>query len=189
MDPDKAALLERIERVEKALQLEQEEKAALQAKLDLVTKETADSDSKEINNGQSVTIVSQRDRKLRKFGEHSDEVVRFYCEPCETCICVLCTFNEHKDHEITQFGDAVVKYKATKNLEFWFGQTKLPGNRERVISSQALQFVDRSLVNSRFNIDRGSGIQFRSHHKLGNQFMVNLAGSWSNHCRYCDRFR
>ncbi len=43
--------------------------------------------------------------------EHQDEVVRFYCEPCETCICVLCTFNEHKDHEITQFADAVVKYK------------------------------------------------------------------------------
>ena len=43
--------------------------------------------------------------------EHQDEVVRFYCEPCETCICVLCTFNEHKDHEITQFGEAVVKYK------------------------------------------------------------------------------
>ena len=45
--------------------------------------------------------------------EHSDEVVRFYCEPCEACICVLCTFNEHKDHEITQFSDAVVKYKET----------------------------------------------------------------------------
>ena len=43
--------------------------------------------------------------------EHSDEVVRFYCEPCETCICVLCTFNEHKDHEITQFSEAVSKYK------------------------------------------------------------------------------
>lgn len=42
---------------------------------------------------------------------HQDEVVRFYCEPCETCICVLCTFNEHKDHEITQFGEAVTKYK------------------------------------------------------------------------------
>ena len=42
---------------------------------------------------------------------HEDEVVRFYCEPCETCICVLCTFNEHKDHEITQFGEAVEKYK------------------------------------------------------------------------------
>ena len=39
------------------------------------------------------------------------QVVRFYCEPCETCICVLCTFNEHKDHEISQFGEAVMKYK------------------------------------------------------------------------------
>lgn len=43
--------------------------------------------------------------------EHAEEVVRFYCEPCETCICVLCTFNEHKDHEITQFKEAVCKYK------------------------------------------------------------------------------
>ncbi|XP_060572078.1 E3 ubiquitin-protein ligase TRIM56-like isoform X4 [Ruditapes philippinarum] len=43
--------------------------------------------------------------------EHKEEAVRFYCEPCETCICVLCTFNEHKDHEITSFTDAVVKYK------------------------------------------------------------------------------
>ncbi|XP_052219528.1 E3 ubiquitin-protein ligase TRIM56-like isoform X3 [Dreissena polymorpha] len=43
--------------------------------------------------------------------EHKDEAVRFYCEPCDACICVLCTFNEHKDHEITSFTDAVVKYK------------------------------------------------------------------------------
>ena len=43
--------------------------------------------------------------------EHADEVVRFYCEPCETCICVICTFNQHKDHEITQFKEAVSKYK------------------------------------------------------------------------------
>ncbi|XP_033747595.1 tripartite motif-containing protein 2-like isoform X2 [Pecten maximus] len=43
--------------------------------------------------------------------EHQEEVVRFYCEPCEACICVLCTFNEHKDHEISQFSDAVEKYK------------------------------------------------------------------------------
>ncbi|GFR62588.1 E3 ubiquitin-protein ligase TRIM56-like isoform X1, partial [Elysia marginata] len=45
--------------------------------------------------------------------EHEDEVVRFYCEPCQTCICVLCTFTEHKDHEISQFNDAVNKYKKT----------------------------------------------------------------------------
>ncbi|MFK7952147.1 MAG: FmdC precursor, partial [Ekhidna sp.] len=48
----------------------------------------------------------------------------------------------------------------------WWGQTKLPGNRERVISSQKLQFVDRSLVNSRFTLDRDKGIQL--HHKSSN---------------------
>lgn len=55
--------------------------------------------------------------------------------------------------------DAVLKYNFAPNWTLWFGQTKLPGNRERVISSQALQFVDRSNVNSRFNIDRDAGIQ------------------------------
>jgi phosphate-selective porin OprO/OprP len=57
--------------------------------------------------------------------------------------------------------DAVGKWSFARNFELWFGQTKLPGNRERVISSQALQFVDRSLVNSKYNIDRDSGLQLR----------------------------
>ena len=57
--------------------------------------------------------------------------------------------------------DAVFKWKPSKHFEFWAGQTKLPGNRERVISSQKLQFVDRTLVNSYFNIDRDLGIHFR----------------------------
>ncbi|MBO3699448.1 porin [Roseivirga sp. E12] len=63
--------------------------------------------------------------------------------------------------------DAVVKWQATKHWSFWFGQTKLPGNRERVISSQKLQFVDRSLLNSRLNIDRDIGVQVRHDNKVG----------------------
>lgn len=55
--------------------------------------------------------------------------------------------------------DAVLKWNFAPNWELWAGQTKLPGNRERVISSQALQFVDRSELNSRFNIDRDAGVQ------------------------------
>lgn len=55
--------------------------------------------------------------------------------------------------------DAVIKWNFKPNWSLWVGQTKLPGNRERVISSQALQFVDRSNLNSRFNIDRDAGIQ------------------------------
>lgn len=68
--------------------------------------------------------------------------------------------------------DAVIKYNFAKNLEFWFGQTKLPGNRERVISSGNMQQVDRSLLNSRFNIDRDLGIQLRHHFNLTNKFVV-----------------
>jgi len=63
--------------------------------------------------------------------------------------------------------DAVVKYKFAPGWQLWFGQTKLPGNRERVISSQALQFVDRSQVNSKYTIDRGTGIQLRHKDKIG----------------------
>lgn len=57
--------------------------------------------------------------------------------------------------------DAVVMWNFYKNFELWFGQTKLPGNVERVISSGNLQLVDRSLLNAAFNLDRDIGIQLR----------------------------
>lgn len=63
--------------------------------------------------------------------------------------------------------DAVLKWNFAGNFNLWFGQTKLPGNRERVISSQKLQFVDRSLLNSRFNLDRDIGVQLHHHHSFG----------------------
>ncbi|NIK90636.1 porin [Mangrovimonas sp. CR14] len=68
--------------------------------------------------------------------------------------------------------DAVLKWKFYENFVLWFGQTKLPGNRERVISSANLQFVDRSILNSRFNIDRDIGLQL--HHKtaIGNSLVM-----------------
>ncbi|WP_240337134.1 porin [Rufibacter psychrotolerans] len=60
--------------------------------------------------------------------------------------------------------DAFVRWNITSNLGLVFGQTKLPGNRERVISSQKMQFVDRSLLNARYNIDRDAGVQL--HHQF-----------------------
>ncbi|MGB5379107.1 porin, partial [Muriicola sp.] len=68
--------------------------------------------------------------------------------------------------------DAVVMWNFYENFELWFGQTKLPGNIERVISSGNLQQVDRSLVNSRFNIDREMGFQLRHHFDLTDSFVV-----------------
>ncbi|MEJ2112531.1 MAG: porin [Flavobacteriaceae bacterium] len=68
--------------------------------------------------------------------------------------------------------DAVMKWNFYENFELWFGQTKLPGNRERVISSANMQQVDRSLLNSRFNIDRDIGFQLRHHFTLFDDFIV-----------------
>ncbi|RED50665.1 porin [Seonamhaeicola aphaedonensis] len=68
--------------------------------------------------------------------------------------------------------DAVLMWHFAKNWELWAGQTKLPGNVERVISSGDLQLVDRSLLNSRFTLDRDIGLQLRHKFYLGNDFLV-----------------
>lgn len=70
--------------------------------------------------------------------------------------------------------DAVIKWNFKPNWSVWVGQTKLPGNVERVISSQSLQFADRSNLNSSFNIDRDAGIQL--HYK---ENKLRLIGSVS----------
>lgn len=68
--------------------------------------------------------------------------------------------------------DAVLKWKIAPHLDLWVGQTKLPGNREQLISSGSLETVDRSLVNSRFNLGRDIGIQLHHEHYLGPRFLV-----------------
>lgn len=68
--------------------------------------------------------------------------------------------------------DAYVRWNFYKNFTLQVGQGKLPGNIERVISSGDLAMVDRSLLNSRFNIDRDLGMQLRHHFKLSENFIV-----------------
>lgn len=55
--------------------------------------------------------------------------------------------------------DAMVIYRFNEHFAIGLGQTKLPGNRQRVNSSGDLQLPDRSIVNSTFNIDRDFGAQ------------------------------
>ncbi len=73
--------------------------------------------------------------------------------------------------------DAVVGWQLTDKSTFWFGQTKLPGNRQRVVSSGNLELVDRSLLNSTFNLDRDMGLQW--YNQIGDQrpFWIKLAVS------------
>jgi len=80
--------------------------------------------------------------------------------------------SEYTSNAPRQILDAVLKWNFSGNFVLWAGQTKLPGNRERVISSANLQQVDRSLLNSKFNIDRDIGIQLRHHFNLTDVFLV-----------------
>ena len=66
--------------------------------------------------------------------------------------------------------DAAMTYRPNENWSFIFGQTKLPGNRQRINSSGALQLTDRSINNSKFNIDRDFGIQAYYHQERKNKF-------------------
>ncbi|MCA0377383.1 MAG: OprO/OprP family phosphate-selective porin [Gemmatimonadetes bacterium] len=65
------------------------------------------------------------------------------------------------DQENTNFAnvlrDAYVTWQFTPHLAGSFGQAKLPGNRQRLVSSSELQSADRSPVNALFTVDRDVG--------------------------------
>ncbi len=73
--------------------------------------------------------------------------------------------------------DAVVFYQPNKSWTFGFGQTKLPGNRQRTNSSGALQFTDRTINNASFNIDRDFGFQVQNLNEYKDKFSYNLKGA------------
>lgn len=73
--------------------------------------------------------------------------------------------------------DAMFYYHATENLYFGFGQSKLPGNRQRVISSGNLQFTDRSIANAIFTLDRDFGFFAYYSLPISDGPIFNLKGS------------
>lgn len=62
--------------------------------------------------------------------------------------------------------DAMLFYDARKWLRIGFGQTKLPGNRQRQISSANLQLVERSISNNNFTLDRDKGVWIYTNFKI-----------------------
>lgn len=73
--------------------------------------------------------------------------------------------------------DGVLFYKPTKNWVIGFGQTKLPGNSQRVISSGSLEFTDRTINNSKFNIDRDFGLFLDYSKQDADHFSYSLKGA------------
>ena len=80
--------------------------------------------------------------------------------------------------------DAYIKYRFAEHFDLWFGQAKLPGNRERIISSANLEMVDRSLFNLFYTIDRDLGLQLHTDNNIGNWvFLSHWAISAGNGIR------
>ncbi len=63
--------------------------------------------------------------------------------------------------------DAYVTWSSARDFNVRVGQMKVPFSRQRVVSSSALQMVDRSIVVSELNLDRDVGIQVFSKNLLG----------------------
>ncbi|MCH8556162.1 MAG: OprO/OprP family phosphate-selective porin [Schleiferiaceae bacterium] len=107
----------------------------------------------------------------------------FVYDPRITYILQLSFTRGDMDWENTGFPnvvrDAMIFYRIHPKLQLGFGQTKLPGNRQRVNSSGDLQFVDRSIVNATFNIDRDFGVQAAYTENWAGNFFTVLRGAVS----------
>ena len=73
--------------------------------------------------------------------------------------------------------DAIVYFRPNSDWNLGFGQTKLKTNRARINSSSALQFVDRSIVNSEFGGDRDFGFFGEYHYGTHEGFALAALAS------------
>jgi phosphate-selective porin OprO and OprP len=73
--------------------------------------------------------------------------------------------------------DAVVYYRPNKKWQVGFGVTKLPGTRQTVNSSGAIQLTDRSINNFKFAIDRDFGLHFSNMNEFKDTFSYNFKGA------------
>lgn len=73
--------------------------------------------------------------------------------------------------------DAMINYAFTKNFTLSMGQGKLPGNRQRVVSSGDIHFTDRSIVNGAYTLDRDHGLFATYRVNLGKSPYILLKGA------------
>jgi phosphate-selective porin OprO/OprP len=93
------------------------------------------------------------------FGEHNRYYVQFGFSPRDMTGGLVVGDGSIRRNPIR---DARIELDYLRDFTVWVGQMKVPFSRQRVISSGDQQFVDRSLSNEVFNLDRDIGIQARS---------------------------
>jgi len=99
-------------------------------------------------------------------GKHNRYKVELAMSPRDLGLDVLLNPDGTPSEEITVTQVPVLDWYAyftyLRDFEVRLGQKKVPFSRQRVVSSGAQQFVDRSIVNAEFNLDRDLGVEFRS---------------------------
>lgn len=73
--------------------------------------------------------------------------------------------------------DAILYYRPNNHWQVGFGLSKLPGTRQAVNSSGAIQMTDRSINNTRFSIDRDFGLHFANINEFADKFSYNFKGA------------
>lgn len=73
--------------------------------------------------------------------------------------------------------DAMFYYRPNTHWQFGFGLTKLPGLRQTVNSSGAIQMTERSINNLRFSIDRDLGFHIANLNEYYDKFSYNFKGA------------
>ncbi|MCP4364938.1 MAG: hypothetical protein GY800_06515 [Planctomycetes bacterium] len=83
---------------------------------------------------------------------------------------------------IGKLEDAWANYKVADFLQFRGGQYKVPFNREKLISSGKLQFVDRSIANGEFNLSRDIGVMAHAKPMNGlfEYYLAIMSGAGAN---------
>ena len=118
---------------------------------------------------ESNSLIRRSRLKFKGFAYHPSLTYKIELALSNRDIAGASTFTSDAPRIIL---DASVRWKFYKNWSIQFGQAKLPGNIERVISSSKLALVDRSLLNSKFNIDRDFGLQLKHKFNLSEKFVV-----------------
>jgi hypothetical protein len=112
------------------------------------------------------TSVSDKDMKPKEFDFRVRRIRMriggFIYTPRLTYNIQLSFSRADMDWDVSQvpnvLRDAMIAYEIPQGFTFAIGQGKLPGNRQRVVSSGEQQFTDRSIVNNALTLDRDFGV-------------------------------
>ncbi len=104
----------------------------------------------------------------------------FLADPSVQFVIQLSMSRNDMDWDNSEFPsivrDAMVFWQPNDHWRLGFGLGKLPGNRQRVVSSGEMQMIDRSIVNAAFNVDRDFGFHIVYSNAVGGM-VYNLRGA------------